>query len=133
MRPTPRVGEAAVLAANGVAAMIDVSDGLAIDLSRLCDASGTGARLERDRVPVHPAATIEEALGGGEDYELLAAMPDEATVERARAELIDRFGVPLTDVGGIVEDGLLEVGDDGDERPLRIGGWDHFAADGDAP
>ena len=133
MRPTPRVGEAAVLAANGVAAMIDVSDGLAIDLSRLCDASGTGARLERDRIPVHPAATIEEALGGGEDYELLAAMPDDEAVGLARAELDDRFGVPLTQIGTIVDGGLVEVGGDGAERPLPIEGWDHFSPDGDAP
>lgn len=130
MRPTPRVGEAAVLAANGVAAMIDVSDGLAIDLSRLCDASGTGARLERDKVPVHPAATIDEALGGGEDYELLAAMPDGSAVELARAELADRFGASLTDIGAIVDDGLIEVGDGGDEQALRIEGWDHFSTDG---
>jgi thiamine-monophosphate kinase len=132
MRPTPRVGEAAVLAAHGVAAMIDVSDGLAIDLSRLCDASGAGARLERHRIPVHPAATVEEALGGGEDYELLAAMPDGDAVGLARAELTDRFGVTLTEIGTIVDaGGLVEVGDDGVERPLAVDGWDHFSPDGD--
>ncbi|HET9250365.1 MAG TPA: thiamine-phosphate kinase [Actinomycetota bacterium] len=131
MRPTPRVGEAAILAANGVAAMIDVSDGLTIDLARLCDASGTGVRLHRDRVPVHPVATRDEALGGGEDYELLAALPDGAAVERARAELIERFGVSLTEIGTIIEEGLVEVGDDGAEGPLRIEGWDHFSMDGE--
>ena len=52
-------------------AMIDVSDGLLADLGHVADASGVGFRL--DRVPVSPGATIEEALGGGEDYELVVA------------------------------------------------------------
>ncbi|HEX5936409.1 MAG TPA: AIR synthase-related protein, partial [Actinomycetota bacterium] len=133
MRPTPRVGEAAALAANGVSAMIDVSDGLAIDLSRVCAESGTGVRLDRHLIPVHAAATVDEALGGGEDYELLATLPDRAAVERASSELHHRFGVPLTEIGTITEAGLVEVGDDGDEHPLRIDGWDHFAMGGDAP
>jgi thiamine-monophosphate kinase len=52
--------------------MIDVSDGLALDLHRLADASGVGFVL--DTVPVAPGATLGEALGGGEDYELVVAM-----------------------------------------------------------
>jgi thiamine-monophosphate kinase len=126
MRPTPRVGEAGVLATHGVTAMIDVSDGLALDLSRLCRASGVGARIELSRVPVHPVGSRREALGGGEDYELLATLPDAAAVEAARSELRERFGVPLADFGGIIEEGLVAVEDDGDERPLEIEGWDHF-------
>jgi thiamine-monophosphate kinase len=52
--------------------MIDVSDGLALDLHRLADESGVGFGLER--VPVAEGATEEDALGGGEDYELLIAV-----------------------------------------------------------
>jgi thiamine-monophosphate kinase len=54
--------------------MIDVSDGLALDLHRLADASGVGFSL--DDVPVSAGATLDEALGGGEDYELLVAVAE---------------------------------------------------------
>jgi thiamine-monophosphate kinase len=126
VRPTPRVGEAGVLAAHGATAMMDVSDGLGLDLSRLCAASGTGARVELARIPLHPAATREEALAGGEDYELLATLPSAGAVDEARAELREAFGVSLTEIGGIIERGLVAVGDDGAERPLETDGWDHF-------
>jgi thiamine-monophosphate kinase len=126
MRPVPRVGEAAVLASHGVSSMIDVSDGLAIDLSRLCRASGAGSRVETARIPVHPAATLAEALGGGEDYELLATLPDHAAVRDAGTELQDGYGVSLTDIGVIIERGLVAVDEGGKERPLTIEGWDHF-------
>jgi thiamine-monophosphate kinase len=124
-RPTPRVGEAAVLAARGATAMIDVSDGLALDLSRICAAGGVGARIELAEIPVHPAATLDEALGGGEDYELIATLPADA-VDPAREELGASFGVPLTRIGAIIEEGLLAADEGGAERPLRIEGWDHF-------
>ena len=130
MRPTPRVGEAGVLASHGVTSMIDVSDGLALDLSRLCRASGTGARIELARIPRHPAATPAEALAGGEDYELLATLPDVEAFEDARSELREAFGVSLSDIGAIIDGGLVSVEEDGTERPLMtegmIAGWDHF-------
>jgi thiamine-monophosphate kinase len=134
MRPTPRVGEAGVLASHGVTAMMDISDGLALDLSRLCRASGTGGRVDLERIPAHPAATAAEALGGGEDYELLATLPDPAAVEDARSELREAFGVSLSDIGAIIEaeseEGLVAVDRDGTEGPLMtegtIAGWDHF-------
>ncbi|HEX6398977.1 MAG TPA: thiamine-phosphate kinase [Actinomycetota bacterium] len=125
-RPTPRVGEGGVLAAHGATAMIDVSDGLSLDLSRLCAASGVGARVELARVPAHPAATLDEALGGGEDYELLATMPDDAAVSAARAQLRESFGVPLAAIGRIIEEGLFAVDEDGRERELEPRGWDHL-------
>jgi thiamine-monophosphate kinase len=130
MRPTPRVGEAGVLASHGVTSMIDISDGLALDLSWLCRASGTGARLELARVPRHPAATPAEALAGGEDYELLATLPDREAVEGARSELREAFGVSLGDIGAIIDEGLVAVDENGTERPLMTeganAGWDHF-------
>jgi thiamine-monophosphate kinase len=71
-RPAARLREGDLARRVGAHAMIDVSDGLALDLHRLADASGVGFRL--DDVPVVDGATLEEALGGGEDYELVFAV-----------------------------------------------------------
>ncbi|TMK87309.1 MAG: thiamine-monophosphate kinase, partial [Actinobacteria bacterium] len=126
-RPAPRVGEAPVLARNGATAMIDVSDGLARDLVRLCEASGVGVRLDPATVPAHPAAAEGEALGGGEDYELLATMPSAGAVAGAAGELADVFATPLTAIGTITTEGLQTVDDSGKTHPLEPSGWDHFA------
>jgi thiamine-monophosphate kinase len=74
-RPVARLHEGALARSSGARAMIDVSDGLALDLHRLADASGVGFRLES--VPVAEGATLDDALGGGEDYELLLVADDE--------------------------------------------------------
>jgi len=138
VRPVARVGEAQTLAQVGATAMMDVSDGLALDLTRLCAESAVGARIELDRVPVAPGLgelarvvrcdPLELALSGGEDYELLAVL-DPLVVEKARAKLHERFGVPLTDIGDITDGSkLVAVDASGAERPLEPKGWDHFAA-----
>jgi thiamine-monophosphate kinase len=128
MRPTARVGEAAILARAGASAMIDLSDGLGLDLPRLTRASSVGASVRIADVPVAPAATIGDALGGGEDYELLATMPTAAAFDEARQDMADTFGVALTQIGRIVEGGGVELLEpDGTARPLPSTGWDHFA------
>lgn len=137
-RPVARVGEAHVLASSGATAMMDLSDGLAKDLSRLCLASGVGARVRTADVPVAAALlegaemlevdALELALSGGEDYELLATMPPVA-VAAALGELAETFGVALTEIGEVVTgEGLVAVDADGAARSLRPAGWDHFAA-----
>jgi thiamine-monophosphate kinase len=126
-RPTPRVGEAQVLARHGATAMIDVSDGLARDLTRICEASGVGVRLDLSKIPAHPAAAEGEALGGGEDYELLATMPSELAVSEASTEVLDVFGVPVTTIGVILVGDPEAVDADGGRHPLEPAGWDHFA------
>lgn len=73
-RPVARLAEGIAARDAGATAMMDVSDGLAIDLHRMAEASGVGFAL--DQVPVAPGATEEEALSGGEDYELVIATPD---------------------------------------------------------
>ena len=135
-RPVARVGEALTLAEGGVTAMMDLSDGLAKDLSRLCLESGVGARVELEKVPVAPALRegaqllgvdpLELAIGGGEDYELLATI-DPADLDPARGELDERFGVTLTEVGGILEEGFIAVDAEGNESALEPKGWDHFS------
>jgi thiamine-monophosphate kinase len=80
-RPVARLREGEVARRLGATAMIDVSDGLALDLHRLADASDVGFDLAD--VPVADGATLAEALGGGEDYELLltAAVADQEELE----------------------------------------------------
>ena len=135
-RPVARVGEAQILARSGATAMMDVSDGLAKDLSRLCEASGVGARLMPDAVPVSPALSDGAsalgvdapslALSGGEDYELIATMPV-GSVEEVSARLREDFGVRLSDVGEITaEPGLVSVDAEGRTSELAPAGWDHF-------
>jgi thiamine-monophosphate kinase len=136
-RPVARVGESQVLARAGATAMMDLSDGLARDLSRLCEAGGVGARVVLGAVPVADAlrsgADLLEvdprdlAIAGGEDYELLATMPIEG-VEVARGQLLGGFGVDLSEVGEITEGpGLVAVDAEGRDRAFEPAGWDHFA------
>ncbi len=135
-RPRARVGEGQALAAAGASAMIDLSDGLAIDLARLCEESGVGARVSLPDLPLGPglvdlasvtdADPVDLALHGGEDYELLAALPPQA-LERAGRSLVERFGTRLTEIGEITEGtGVVAVRGDAEE-PLEPKGWDHFA------
>jgi len=113
-RVTPRIAEGQALAAVATA-MLDLSDGIATDAGRLAAASGTGAVVELERLPRAPGATVEQAAAGGEDYELLAAVPDGAELP-----------VPVTVVGRLTGDAAVRLLDaEGRERPLR--GWDHFA------
>jgi thiamine-monophosphate kinase len=136
-RPVARVGEGQTLARAGATAMMDISDGLTKDLARLCRASGVGAVLTPALVPVAPALDqlkgflpidpLALALEGGEDFELLAALPP-AAVEATVTMLRERFGTPLSEIGEVrMEEGLVAVEPDGSERPLEPGGWDHFA------
>jgi thiamine-monophosphate kinase len=117
--------------------MIDVSDGLSKDLARLCAASGVGADVLTGTLPIDPglfdlrAVTGDDpmalAVSGGEDFELLAAMPAEAVAEAA-ATLAERFGTPLTEIGLVRGgEGLTAVGPDGSRAAMAEDGWDHFA------
>jgi thiamine-monophosphate kinase len=137
-RPVARVGEGQTLAQAGATAMMDLSDGLARDLYRLCAESGVGARVDLSRVPVAAALqqaavplgvdALELALSGGEDYELLATI-DATAFDLARDELGGRFGVTLTDVGVIIDEGYVAVDAEGRASPLEPKGWDHFVAE----
>ncbi len=118
-RPLARLREGEVARREGAHAMIDVSDGLALDLHRLADASVVGFRL--DEVPATEGATLDEALGGGEDYELLL------TVSSSDADgLIASFeqeGLRLPAlVGTMVSDPAMRLFGDG---PLERLGWQH--------
>jgi thiamine-monophosphate kinase len=98
-RPVPRLAEGRAAKKGGATAMIDVSDGLGLDLDRLCRASRVGVML--DEVPAAPGAIFEEAMSGGEDYELVfsARSSEEIAAAFAEAGLVD----PLL-IGRLVAD-----------------------------
>ncbi|HEX9822854.1 MAG TPA: thiamine-phosphate kinase [Actinomycetota bacterium] len=135
-QPVALVGEGEALASAGATAMIDVSDGLALDLSRICEMSEVGALVRLEDIPVAPELRelagvievdpLELALHGGEDYQLLATMPAGA-FEDARSALDDRFGTTLTVIGEVTHSGLELERPDGSREPLAPSGWDHFA------
>jgi thiamine-monophosphate kinase len=131
-RPVARLAAGRALAAAGARAAVDVSDGLLADLGHLCTASGVGALVARARLPRLPEVARLDASGqdfaatGGEDYELVAALPPEVAADLAR--LAGECGVELTDVGECTAAaGVVMLDEAGrDVTPAR-GGFDHFA------
>jgi thiamine-monophosphate kinase len=131
--PEPRLELGRWLAEKGLAtAMIDLSDGLSSDLPRLCAASAVGASIEETKLPIVPTAAnkhterfdgLQLALDGGDDYELLFAVPREKVVR------IPRFfrGLLLTKIGEMTRGRAILLRDqNGEERKLVAGGWDPF-------
>jgi thiamine-monophosphate kinase len=121
LRFRPRLDEARWLVANfRVRAMMDLSDGLASDLPRLARAGGTGFVVDPAVLPRRRGATVLQALGDGEDFELLFS------VEAREADRLEKAWrkrwpkVRLTRIGRLVADGACEgLG--------RARGYDHFA------
>ncbi len=137
-RPQPRVVAARAARETGfVHAAMDISDGLAGDVPKLCAASGIGARIQAGELPVSSALTAaaehldkpawEFALAGGEDFELLLAVAP-GHVDAVRAA-VAATGTPLTPIGEVLRSGLHFVAPDGSgDVPAAGLGWDHFAA-----
>lgn len=115
VRPEPRLALGRFLRGRATAAM-DLSDGLSLDLRRMCLASGLAAEITRP--PVHRGATLEQAVDGGEDYELLFTAPASARLPR------EFGGVPLTRIGTMRKGRAGTVLLDG--APLEARGYDHL-------
>ncbi|HEX2038148.1 MAG TPA: thiamine-phosphate kinase [Acidimicrobiales bacterium] len=116
-RPQARVAEGRAAREAGATAMIDVSDGLAADLGHVLDAGGVGVELTH--VPVAEGASLEQALGGGEDYELVFTAPD---VERV-AETFAEAGLAVPErIGLCVADAAVRLLAG---QPLPAVGWEH--------
>jgi thiamine-monophosphate kinase len=120
-RPTPLVDDG--LAAGGLpSASIDVSDGFLRDLGHLCEASGCGAEVDLERLPVARGATLDDALSGGEDYALLFAVPPR------NLEGLRRSVHRATIAGRFVRGRAIRLLDRGRPRPLPSRrGFDHLA------
>jgi thiamine-monophosphate kinase len=133
--PQPRVALGQRLAGIATAAM-DISDGLVQDLGHLCRGGGLGAGIEASLVPLSSQAAAAVAadpalrarcLTGGDDYELLLAVPESR--EAALRAVAVACGVAVTRIGRFVS-GAPQVsvrGPDGAPMALAAGGWSHFA------
>ena len=117
VRPVPRVGEGSAAREAGATAMIDISDGLGLDLRRLAHASGVGVEL--DALPVAEGASWDDAATRGESYELLFAAPDADRV----LDAFDGAGLePPIEIGRCTSDADAMLLGDG---LLPEGGWEH--------
>jgi thiamine-monophosphate kinase len=128
-RPQPRVAVGAALRDLAHAA-IDLSDGLAGDLSHILDASGVGAEIRGDKLPMSaafkalsdPESRVELQVSGGDDYELCVCLPAENV-----AKLRKRLDLPLTEIGRIVKGKALSILDaKGKKMAIAPFGYRHF-------
>ena len=131
--PLPRIAEGRLLVAKEVKTAIDISDGLISDLRHVCEASQVSARIEVDRVPIRPEVkanfgdeSLELALSGGEDYELLFTGSPEVV-----AQVKKTASCPITVIGEIIPGKRGEVTlVNSQGNPFHLGktGWEHFTA-----
>jgi thiamine-monophosphate kinase len=124
--PQPRIPQGLWLRKRGLAtAALDLSDGLSTDLAHLCTESSVTAEIDSARLPIHPGATLEQALHGGEDYELLFAALPSVRVPQFVA------GVPITRIGRILAPRkgrpLVAMVTAQGTHPLETRGWEHFS------
>ncbi len=124
--PNPRLKVGSWLQKHGLAtAMIDLSDGLSVDLSHICEESGVAAIVTANRIPVGKSADLDLALHGGEDYELLFTARKSAKIPSRIAD------VAITEIGEIrnprdYSSAIQILEDNGKVRPLVQRGWEHF-------
>jgi thiamine-monophosphate kinase len=128
--PVPRLKVAQWLRQRHLAtAAIDLSDGVSVDLGHICDESRVSAIIEPGALPIAPGASLEQALHGGEDYELLFTCAQNAAVPAAIA------GVPVTLVGQVIGQTQAKMpgrasvwtrNQHGKLTALPVHGWEHF-------
>ncbi|MFO1001937.1 MAG: thiamine-phosphate kinase [Planctomycetaceae bacterium] len=129
----PRLKLAEWLTENAnVNAMMDLSDGLSMDLSRMMEASKTGAVIHSESIPIHPEVPsntsqerrLSSALSDGEDFELLLSLADSGAttiIEKAA-----RSGMTFHKIGRVTADSRIQLlSSDGTSRPMNLAGWQH--------
>jgi len=137
LQPTPRLEEAAFLVDKiSLTSMIDLSDGLSSDLRHICRESGVGIEIYTSHLPISSstkaladslgARPVDWALHGGEDFELCFTS-QETDMEPVVREFRERFGIPLTAIGRVIEGRELSLIDErGERHPLPPCGYQHF-------
>jgi thiamine-monophosphate kinase len=129
--PEPRIGAGRWLARHGARAMIDLSDGLGGDSRHLAAASAVALEIELDKLPVEPGVITEAeregmppqqfAAEGGEDFELLVALPPRFNAADA---FVRECGISLTQIGSVREGSGVRFVLQG--RTIEVKGFDHF-------
>ena len=125
-RPEPRTRFGLLLGRNRAArACVDLSDGLADGIRQIGEASGLGAIVEADALPIEQGSTLRDALGGGEDYELLFAVSPRL---RSRLKHARRLAgdLPVTRIGRLTADRAMLLSRNGSTEELPTG-FEHFA------
>lgn len=125
-RPEPRLKFGVLLGRNRAArACVDLSDGLADGVRQIGEASGVGAIIDADALPIEDGATLRDALGGGEDYELLFAVSPR---QRGRLKHARRLAgdLAVTRIGRVTADRAVLLSRNGSIEELPAG-FEHFA------
>ena len=121
---TPRVEEARWLVKNAKpCAMMDLSDGLAMDLSRIAKASSISAKLFSNKIPVTAGFSVGNALNDGEDFELLCIFPENVLMDEIREKFEEKFDLKLTVVG---KTDLQPGGIFLDDKEIKTKAFNHF-------
>jgi thiamine-monophosphate kinase len=124
--PQPRIAQGLWLQRRGLAsAAIDLSDGISTDLAHLCEESEVAAEIDASVLPVHPNATLKQALHGGEDYELLFTASPKARIPSVIA------GVTVSRIGRMTRRSAASARHHDLQRTvewqsLESKGWEHF-------
>lgn len=138
--PVHRAREGRAIALSGLAtAMIDISDGLMGDLGHICEESGMGAEVVRNKLPISgymrdligPQGwdVFEMIIGDSDDYELIITCAPE-NKDKVIASIRETSDVPVTEIGSIIaHEGIKLILPNGVRHPVRTSGWDHFRTD----
>jgi len=123
--PLPRLHAGQWLRKHGASAMLDLSDGLSVDLAHICEESRVSAVVKVDSLPIAKQADLQLALHGGDDYELLFTAPPKVKIPRSLA------GLRITEIGTIypARDSRTPLSiqhPDGLIHALKPAGWQHF-------
>ena len=123
--PEPRLAAGRKLLREGLAtAAIDLSDGLSTDLAHLCDESSLAAEIDAAAIPIDATATLQQALHGGEDYELLFTAPRKVKMPgQLGGVLVHPIGRMKKRSSGA----MVEIVRGSKRSPLASGGWEHFS------
>jgi len=133
LMPKPRLDLSKILSEQvKVGAMIDISDGLASEVHHICTNSGVGAAIYEHNIPLQHTTQLvaqefsesptEYALYGGEEYELLF------TISEEEYKKLKKLTSDVTIIGRMTEKekGINLIREQGEQEPLRFGGWEHF-------